>query len=107
MAKKAKFTFKLHPKAKGLAAVGNSRQDCDVKLNTLRVGLIHAPNWATKGSEYAVSFAVKHTDEENPNRKWKWVRLTKTTPTLDEMKEWLNKVADQVVDKYDLHSFTD
>lgn len=105
MAKKIKFTFKLKPKEKGLAAVANPLQDCDIKLNGLVIGQIQSPNWSSKDRKYTTNIAVKSTTESNPNRKWRWVRLTKQTDSLDEMKTWLNSVAGVIVEKYELHSF--
>lgn len=106
MAKQARFTFKLHPKMTGLAAVGNSRQDCDVKLNKLTVGRIDAPNWQTKDNKYKVCFSVKQTPTaDNPNLDWKWIFLAKRTDTIEEMKEWLNTpaVINKLSETYEFH----
>lgn len=105
--KPVKFTFKLQHKETGLAAVGNSLQSCDIKLNKLHVGTIHAPNWMSKTHEYSISFAVKYVDDKNEHNTWKWVRLSKKTQSLEEMKDWVNQMASQIVEKYELHSFTD
>lgn len=104
MAKKANFTFKLHPKETGLSSVGNPFQSCDIKLNKQTVGTIHAPNWMTKGNIYSVSFTVKNNDPEKSNCNWKWVRLKYTTTSLEDMKAWLKDNIDTITSKLELHA---
>lgn len=98
--KKIKFTFKLHPKATGLSAVGNSYQSADIKLNKQIIGTIHAPSWMTKDNKYSVSFAVKN---EESSCGWKWVKLKQRTDTIEQMKEWLNSCAPLIAEKYEFH----
>lgn len=107
MAKKANFTFKLHPKETGLGAVGHPFQSCDIKLNKQTVGTIHAPTWMTKGNEFSVSFTVKHKDPAITYCDWKWVRLKHTTASLDDMKAWLKANIDTITTKLELHAQED
>lgn len=103
MAKKANFTFKLHPKQTGLASIGNSIQSCDIKLNKQKVGIIHAPNWMTKGNDYSVAFIIKPKDPAIDYCDWKWVRLKHRTQSLEEMKVWLKENIDKITSQWELH----
>lgn len=104
MAKKVKFTFKLQEKEVGLAS--RSLQHCDVKLDKLVVGMIHAPSYLSKTNEYTVSFAVKHHDPEK-TVDWKWIHFKTQKPTLKMMKEFINQPTfiSHLTEKYQLHSF--
>ena len=99
--KPKKFTFKLHPRQTGLAAIGNSLQDCDVKLSGKVVGIIYAPTWQSKANEYLVRFTVKG-GAEGSKIDWKWITLSKRTGSMLEMKEWLNTMFEQIIEKYEL-----
>ena len=69
-----KFTFKKHPRATGLAAIGyGRRQSVDIKLKGKNVGLISAPNHTTKDNLWGVGVQVKGSAKGNPESDWRWV----------------------------------
>lgn len=41
-------------------------------------------------------------EDGNPNCSWKWITLLKRSESLEEAKEFLNKVADKIVETYNL-----
>lgn len=98
-----KFTFKLQPKATGLAAVGNSRQSADIKFNKQVCGLITAPNWMSKSNEYTASITVKHNDPTITHCDWKWLTLKIKSDDIQVVKDWLNEKCPVILEKYTLH----
>lgn len=93
----------MHPKLTGLSAVGQSLQDCDIKLDKVVIGLISAPNWRTKDNKYSVRLKVKKERTEEEPCPFCWVSLKKKTDSLQEMKDWLNIVAQTLAEKYDFY----
>lgn len=104
---KQKFTFKLHPKATGLSAVGNSLQSSDIKLNKNVCGIIQAPNWMSKDNNYIARITIKHNDPSITNCDWKWITLNIKDPDIQVVKDWLNSKIELILEKYTLHFFDD
>lgn len=102
---KPKFTFKLQPKATGLAAVGNSAQSADIKFEKKACGIIAAPNWQSKTRDYTARIAIKHNDPTITNCDWKWITLNIKDTDIQVVKNWLNEKCPVILEKYTLHFF--
>lgn len=102
---KQKFTFKLQPKATGLAAVGNAYQSADIKFEKQVCGVINAPNWMSKTRDYTARIAIKHNDPTITNCDWKWITLNIKNTDIQVVKDWLNEKCPVILEKYTLHFF--
>lgn len=92
-----KFTFKTEkPKGKW-----KSFSECsyNIKLNGKLVG-----NIEPKKPHYIRLMVIKTdiNEDGNPNCDWKWIKLVKTSDTVDEAKEFLNKAIETIIDRYNL-----
>lgn len=97
-----KLTFKKHPKATGLYAVGNSLQSVDIKWGGSVIGTINAPNWTTKDGLYGICVAVKSSDH------WRWLFCNKRCETEQDARELSYKYVEYLIDKgYEIHKFED
>ena len=84
-----KFTFKKHPRATGLAAVGYGRQSVDIRLAGKNIGLIRGPDWTTPDHCYSIGVQVKGNPDNNPNCSWHWVYFKVRFATEDVAREWV------------------
>lgn len=94
-----RFTFKRRPIETGLAGVGRSRHDVDIKLNKKVVGIIYAPTWQTEDGLYRISLTVKDETGKCP---WRWVRLKARFPDEESARDWLNAAFQKIQELYQL-----
>lgn len=98
-----KFTFKIH---KSTGRYSSFYPDyCDIKLNGIKVGGIQQ----TKNiipNKFSIGFmVVKKEDMENknPNCEWEWVWLKHKTDTIQEAKEFIIKLSDEIQEQLNLY----
>lgn len=95
--KTVKFTFKtIKPTGRYRSFFPTTHY---IKLKGVVVGTIDDE------SPFKIRFKVVKSDineDGNPNCFWKWITLLKRSESLEEAKEFLNKVADKIVETYNL-----
>ena len=96
-----KFTFKKHERTGKYCSF--QQKSSDVKLNKKVVGTISEVNF----DEWRVSFAIKKEKTKEDPAPFKWLRLKKVCKSEDDIREFVNKYADQLQEKYDFHFFDD
>lgn len=103
-----KFTFKKDKAETGLAAVGNSHPDTNIKVSGLVVGYIAAPNWRTESNHWKVRLAIaKERTKEDP-APFKWITLKKRFDSEPEAREFIKGgIIKEMLDwcKWELHQF--
>ena len=98
------LSFKRHAKETGLAAVGNSKPSVDIKLNGKVIGLIAAPNWASRDNLYHLQFMViKPEPDDNPNCEWKWVYMKAAFALEEEARAAVPQVIKYLQFRHTLH----
>lgn len=97
-----KFTFKKEPRETGLRAVGHPHRSVTIKLKKKKVGMIHAPYWASEEYKWKIMLMVE--DPEGENRKWHWITLKARFDKEQEARDFLNEHIEEIMEKYDLHS---
>jgi len=98
-----KVTFKKHPAMTGLAGIGYSHQNVDMKIKKKKFGEIVAPTWQTEDNRWYISIKVvkKQIDEDgNPNCKWKWVHFKQRFVKEEHAREWIQEYIDELMKKY-------
>lgn len=103
--KKDKFTFKKQKPITGLAGVGCPYPDTTIYFNRDRnrtIGYIDAPTWETKDRKWRIRLMVK-----TGNSNWNWITLKAKFDTEPEVREFLLKNQDAIVEKYDLYECED
>jgi len=99
----AKFTFKTEKSSGKYAAFYPDYYI--IKFNKVEVGNFSVND---NGDTFKIHLRVYKTEEDkqkpknNPNCDWKIITFTKTFPTLDEAKLWLNTNKEQILAKYNL-----
>lgn len=94
---KTKFTFKTGKPTGRYRSFFTT--NTDIKIKGKIVGLI-------LGENFTIGFMKIKEDimeDGNKNCPWKWVYLKKKSSSLEEAKEWLNSVSDNIVAKYNLY----
>lgn len=93
-----KFTFKKHPRATGLARVGDPNPNTDIRNLGKNIGWIAGPNYRS-GDHWRIWLSVKQ--DEHPG--WTNVCLKAKFDTEPEAREWLQKNRTNLIMRYDLH----
>lgn len=100
-----KVTFKLHPKATGLAAVGYSKRGADIKIKGKKVGRINPPSWTSE--YYTIQFSVVKDDimeDGNSNCIWRNITLNAKFNDLENAQKFIIENIHLIVKKYTLHA---
>jgi hypothetical protein len=92
--RRAKFTFKKHPRRTGLSGVGYPHQSVDIKFNRHRVGVISAPSWETKDNRWTVGVMIVDETAELP---WRWTWFKKRFENEQAARDWANENAERIV----------
>lgn len=96
-----RFSFKKHIREGRYGSF--QKKSSDIKLKRKIVGILTEVEF----DKWKVSFAVKKEKTEEDPTPFKWIRLTKTCSSEIEAREFVNKNADVIVEKYDLYPFED
>lgn len=96
-----KFTFKNQKSETGLASVGHSEPDADIKHEGKKVGWITPTSYHQ--NECRAFFWIKQTPSENDPCDFKVIQLSHKTKTMKEMKEWIKEKTEKILEKFDLY----
>lgn len=102
-------TFKKHPRATGLAGIGDKPQ-IDIKLRKKVVGSIHPPNFFRGKDNWQIGFMIVKEDineDLNPNCPWRWFWVKNDATDEESARSWVRLNFDRVAFKYKLWSHDD
>lgn len=92
-----KFTFKTTKPTGRYRSFGHPYHE--IKIKRIVVGAIDHKTWK-------IRLIVKKEDileDKNPNCPWKWIVLKKESASLQEAKDFLNKYAEEIMQKWNLY----
>ena len=96
-----KVTFKKHAQMTGLAGIGYSHPNVDIKINKKIIGEIVGPTWQTPDGKWGISFCVmKKEPDDNPNCDWKNISLKARLDSEEDARKFVEEYIDQISERY-------
>ena len=97
-----KFTFKKHPKEKGLAHVAHPYPVIDIKLDKKIIGTIYPPNWDSADRVWKVSVRKKVVPTPADPCAWKNITFKARFLSEDKAREWVESNLESALDLNDI-----
>ena len=99
-----KVTFKKHARITGLAGIGYSHPNVDIKINKKIIGEIVGPTWQTPDGKWGIMFCVmKKEPDDNPNCEWKNIILKARLNNEQDARKFVEEYINQISDRYTFH----